>query len=182
MILHLAQWAQFTTLFRAIRESWYVYPIVLSTHLLGIAFFGGMVLLTNLRLLGVSMRSRPVAEVIEQFRIPKRIGLIVIATCGILMLGAKAEEYYYNSFVRIKFSLLLLMFVHGWIFRRSVYFNGAEMDRTGIPQRAKIAAALSILLWLGIACAGRGIGYIDPDLTKVHASVGQEVLPPVFNH
>jgi hypothetical protein len=172
MILSLAQWIQATVLFRDLRESWYVYPVVMSTHLLGIALFGGMVLLTNLRLLGLAMTHRSVSDVVGQFRVAKRVGLILIATCGILMLGSKAEEYYYNIFVKVKLTLLLLMFVHGWYFRRSVYYNTAEIDRAPrIPTRAKVAASLSLLIWTGIACAGRGIGYIDPPLSKLHAKL-----------
>jgi hypothetical protein len=159
------------------RESWHVYPVVMSIHLLCIALFGGMVLLTNMRLLGVSMRNRPVSDVVEQLRVPKRIGLIVIVICGILMLGSKAEEYYYNDFFRLKMVLLALMFLHGWIFRRSVYYNTAEMDRAGkVPGRAKLAASLSLLLWISIACAGRGIGYIEPPLDKIHAQAVQTVF------
>ncbi len=170
MLLSFAQWVQATDFFRALRESWYVYPTVMSLHLLGIAVFGGMVLLTNMRLLGWSMRSRSVTDVVAQLRVPKRIGLIVIATCGILMLGSKAEEYYYNIFFRIKITLLALMFVHGWYFRRSVYFNTEAIDKEpAIPQKAKVAASLSLVLWTAIACAGRGIGYIDPPLDKLHA-------------
>ncbi len=179
MLLSLAQWIQSTIFFRDLRESWYVYPAVMSMHLVGIALFGGLVLLTNMRLLGWSMRSRSVSDVVEQLRIPKRIGLILIATCGILMLGSKAEEYYYNIFVRVKLSLLALMFLHGWYFRRSVYYNTAELDRAGqMPTRAKVAAALSILLWTGIACAGRGIGYIEPPLSKLHAMELQSPRTP----
>src|SRR5580693_3590143 len=123
MILLFTQWIQSTWFFTALRQSWYVYPVVMSTHLLGIALFGGMVLLTNLRLLGLAMRDRSVSDLIDQLRVPKRIGLIVIAACGILLLGSKAEEYYYNIFVRVKLSLVALMFLHGWYFRRSVYYN-----------------------------------------------------------
>lgn len=171
-MLAFAQWVQMTWLFRALRESWYVYPTVMSIHLLGIAVFGGMVLVTNLRLLGLALTHRSVTDVIQQLRWPKRWGLVLIATCGILLLGSKAEEYYYNIFVRIKLSLLALMFVHGWYFRRSVYFNTADIDRAPqIPPRAKLAASLSILIWVCIACAGRGIGYIEPPLSKLHAAI-----------
>lgn len=170
MILSLAQWIQSTLFFRDLRESWYVYPTVMSLHLLGIAFFGGMILLTNMRLLGWSMRSRSVSDVVGQLRVAKRFGFILIATCGLLMLGSKAEEYYYNVFFRVKLILLALMFLHGWFFRRSVYYNTVEIDRAPqLPTRAKVAASLSILIWTGIACAGRGIGYIDPPLSKLHA-------------
>jgi hypothetical protein len=172
MILSLAQWIQGTQFFTALRSSWYVYPIVMSTHLLGIALFGGLVLMTNLRLLGVVMRKHSITAVVDQLRVPKRIGLILVATCGILMLGSKAEEYYYNTFVRIKLLLLALMFLHGWVFRKTVYYNTQELDRAHqIPAQAKVAACLSLFLWVGIACAGRGIGYIDPPLEKIRASI-----------
>jgi hypothetical protein len=173
MILSLAQWAQGTDFFTALRSSWYVYPIVMSLHLFGIALFGGLILLTDMRLLGLALRSYSVSDVVNQLRWPKRIGFVIVATCGLLLLGSKAEEYYYNVFVRIKLSLLALVFIHGWIFRRSVYFNTAEIDRArGIPGRAKLAASLSLLLWTCVACAGRGIGYIDPPLDKIHADTG----------
>jgi hypothetical protein len=172
MLLSFAQWLQFTPLFTALRPSWYMYPIVMSTHLLGIAFFGGLILMTDLRLLGLVMTKYSVTDVIEQLRWPKRIGFIIVATCGILMLGCKAEEYYYNAFVRIKLPLIALVFVHGWVFRKSVYYNTEEIDRSPqIPGRVKLAAYLSLILWASIACAGRGIGYIDPPLDKIHAEM-----------
>jgi len=171
MILSLAQWAQSTAFFTALRSSWYVYPVVLSLHLVGIAIFGGMVLVTNMRLMGLALRDRSISDLIDQLRVPKRFGLVLIATCGVLLLGAKAEEYYYNAFFRLKLLLLGLILVHGWIFRGSVYYSASELDRASplIPGRSKLAASLSILLWVGVACAGRGIGYIDPPLDKIHA-------------
>ena len=134
-ILSFAQWIQLTDFFSAIRASEYVYPIILSTHLAAIAVSGGMILITNLRLLGLAMKTRPIADVIDQLRVLKWIGFAVVATCGILMLGSKAEEYYYNVFFRLKLSLLALIVVHGLAFRTSVYRNPA-------PARAKLAAVL----------------------------------------
>jgi hypothetical protein len=172
MLLSFAQWIQFTRFFSALRPSWYVYPIIMSTHLLGIALFGGLILITDLRLLGLMMAKHSVTDVIEQLRWPKRIGFVIVATCGILMLGCKAEEYYYNAFVRVKLPLIALVFVHGWVFRKSVYYNTEEIDRSPqIPGRAKLAASLSLLLWACIAITGRGIGYIDPPLDKIHAEI-----------
>ena len=172
------QWIQGTDLFTALRTSWWVYPIVMSTHLLGIALFGGLILMTNLRLLGLVMTKYSVTDVVAQLRWPKRVGFVIVATCGILMLGSKAEEYSYNIFVWIKLSLLALVFIHGWVFRRSVYYNTAAIDRAPeIPGRVKLAATLSLLLWAGIACAGRGIGYIDPPLSKIHAGIMSPAQP-----
>jgi hypothetical protein len=172
MLLSFVQWLQFTGFFTALRGSAYVYPIVLSLHMIGIAFFGGMILMTDLRLLGWAMRKRSLSDVVDQFRVPKRWGLLLTVTCGFLMFGSKAEEYYYNSFFRIKLILLTLVVVQELVFYRSVYANPAALDRTPrVPSVAKVAAAVSLLLWISIACCGRGIGYIEPPLDKIHAQL-----------
>jgi uncharacterized protein DUF6644 len=180
MILSLCQWAQNTAFFTAIRGSWYVYPAIMATHLLGIALFGGMILVTNMRLLGLAMRNRSVSDVVDQLRVPKRVGLLIVVACGILMLGSKAEEYYYNIFFRLKLLLLLCVFLHGMVFRSAVYNNTAALDRAAkLPGQAKLAGFLSLLLWAGIVCAGRGIGYIEPPLDRIHAGLSARP-PPVF--
>lgn len=178
-LLTFAQWVQFTAVATAIREKYIPYPAILSLHLSFIALSAGMILMTNLRLLGVAMRKRPVADVINQLRWPKRIGFLAIATCGLLLASSKAEEYYYNVFFWAKMSLLGLIALHGLYFRRSVYNKAAELDRAGgIPGRAKLAAVLSLILWISVACAGRGIGYIEPPLDKLHAQVFPTRIQP----
>jgi hypothetical protein len=170
--LEFAQWIQFTGWATYLRSSAYTYPIVLSTHLTGIALFAGAILVTDLRLLGAIMRKQPIAEVIDQLRWPKRIGFLIVATCGFLLASSKAEEYYYNSFFRLKLALLVLVAIHAVVFHGSVYNNGAALDGARrMPGKAKLAAALSLLLWTSIACAGRGIGYIEPPLEKLHAAL-----------
>ena len=139
--------------------------------MVAIAFFGGMILLTDMRLLGLAMNKRPVADLVDQLRMPKRYGFLLVAACGLLMLGCKAEEYYYNAFFRAKVALLILIAVHALVFRGSVYNRAAEFDRAGrVPGIAKLAAGLSLLLWIGIACMGRGIGYIEPPF-GIHAQL-----------
>jgi len=171
MLLSFAQWIQLTDFFTYLRGSAYVYPVILSLHMVAIAFFGGMILMTDLRMLGWAMTGRPVSWVLDGLRIPKRYGFLLIATCGVLMAGCKAEEYYYNAFFRAKLALLVLVVVHAAIFRASVYNRAAEFDLAGqVPGRAKLAAALSLILWIGIACMGRGIGYIEPPF-GIHAQL-----------
>jgi hypothetical protein len=161
MLLSFAEWIQSTGFFTAVRQSWLVYPVVLSLHMVAIAFFGGMVLMTDLRLLGWSLRKGSISDVVEQFRVPKRFGLLLIVTCGLLMGGAKAGEYYYNPFFRAKLILLALLVVHALVFRQSVYNDTAALDRAPvIPRRAKVAAALSLLLWTSVVCCGRSVGYV----------------------
>jgi hypothetical protein len=169
-MLEFAQWVQFTSLFTYLRSSAFTYPIILSLHMCGIAMFGGMVMLGDFRLLGISMRNRSISDLIDQLRVPKRVGLALLVACGLLLAGSKAEEYYYNAFFRTKLILLGCVFLHGWIFRKSVYRNTKALDAAPqIPAVAKVAAITSILLWAGLVICGRGIGYIEPPLDKLHA-------------
>ena len=168
MLLSLAQWIQATDFFTYLRASC-TYPCILSLHMIAIAFFGGMILMTDLRLLGLAMGKRPISDVLGQLRVPKRLGLLLAVTCGVLMLCCEAEEYYYNIFFRTKLLLFALVIVHALVFRNSVYARAAEMDQANrIPGRARLAALLSLLLWIATACAGRGIGYVEVPF-NVHA-------------
>jgi len=171
-LLEFAKWIQGTDWATYVRMSAYLYPAILSAHLSGIALFAGAILVTDLRLLGVMLRNQTISDVVGQLRWPKRIGLLFVATCGLLLASSKAEEYYYNTFFRAKLALLALVLVHALVFRGGVYNNTASLDQAGnIPGKAKLAAALSLVLWISIACVGRGIGYIEPPLDKLHAFV-----------
>ncbi|MBZ5635672.1 MAG: hypothetical protein LAO55_21300 [Acidobacteriia bacterium] len=170
--LELAQWIQGTGWATYLRMSAYIYPAILASHLTGIALFAGTVLVTDLRILGVVMRNQPVSGVVNQLRWPKRIGFLIVATCGFLLASSKAEEYYYNTFFRAKLALLVLVAIHALVFRGSVYNNAAALDQARrMPGKARLAAALSLILWISIACVGRGIGYIEPPLDKLHAAL-----------
>jgi uncharacterized protein DUF6644 len=144
--------------FTAVRESAYVYPVVLSTHVACIAVFGGLILLTNVRLLEWCLTEVPVHEMIERFRPWKQLGFVVMAGCGSLLAASKAAEYFVNPFFQTKMVLLGAIGVHGTYFRRSVYRSqGAAIP----PGRARAAALLSLALWIAVATMGRWIAYYD---------------------
>jgi uncharacterized membrane protein len=146
-----------------IRESALVYPVIMICHLTAISLFGGMILMTDLRLLGLAMQKRPVADVVAGFRMWKRAGFVIMVSLGFLLAASKADDYYGNPYFRMKMSLLALVGIHALIFGRSVYAKAAEYDRTSqIPRLAKVAACLSLLLWIGLVCCGRWIAYFEP--------------------
>ena len=162
MLLSLAIWLQNTGLFQFLRESDHGYEILLALHVSSIALFAATVVMTDLRLLGWALRGHTMQSVVNQLRVPKRIGFVCVATFGFLMFGIKAEEYYYNVFFRIKVLLFLLVAAHALIFRPRVY------SREAAPSGGKLAAGCSLVLWLAIVCAGRGIGYIHPPVFSHH--------------
>ncbi len=173
MLLAFAQWIQLTGFFTYVRSSTFFYPIVLSLHMCGIAMFGGMILAGDLRILGIGMTRYKISDFLDQLRIPKRYGLLLMVTMGAILAGSKAEEYYYNAFFRTKMILLVCVALHALVFRK-VYANADALDQAKvIPGQAKTAAIISLLLWSGLVVAGRGIGYIEPPLDKLHAQAEQ---------
>jgi hypothetical protein len=160
----------------ALRESALVYPIIMSTHLACIAVFGGMILMTDLRLLGIAMTDRSVTHVVNQFRFWKRVGFCIMVTMGVLLAASEAVKYSDNPFFWAKMSLLVFVAVHAAIFRPTVYNNTAEIDRAPLlPGRAKLAGALSLLIWLGVLTMGRLIGYYEPKTGQPQAGFRQPV-------
>src|SRR6266849_10816284 len=127
-LLSFAQWIQSTSFFTELRGSAYVYPVILTIHLMGIALFGGMILLVDVRLLGLAMRKYTVSDLVNQLRPLKQIGFLVMITCGVLLAACKAEEYYYNTFFWTKMSLLALVGVHALVFHSGVYGNTVALD------------------------------------------------------
>lgn len=155
-----ARWLEHRAWAEDFSGSPHAYPIVLAIHLTCIAFFGGIVLLTNIRLLGWTSRGLPISDVLEKLRLVKWTGFFIMITCGALLAGSEAGKYYINPYFWTKMALLLLLGVHALVFRRSVYRNAPALDSaTVMPRQAKLAGALSLVLWTGVLCCGRMIGY-----------------------
>ena len=169
MFAPLFHWLYNAQTFTDLRESALVYPIVLALHLTTIALFGGLILITDLRLLGIVMKDHPVADVVKGLRPWKHLGITVMVTLGFLLGAAKADNYYPNPYFWTKMWLLVAVLVHALVFRKSVYARVEEFDRTGVnPGNAKVAAWLSLLIWTGIACMGRLIAYWEAPQATAH--------------
>jgi hypothetical protein len=169
MILELFQWLQNLSFMTFIRESGLEYPIVMSTHLTCIAIFGGLIVITDLRLLGWAFRDKSIADVVNGLRWWKRAGFIVMFAMGFTLFGSKAAEYYPNPYFWVKMSCLALILIHAIIFRPTVYNHPEDLDASPvIPTRAKAAGALSLILWTAVLCNGRLIGYFEPPQQKGH--------------
>lgn len=161
-ILEIFRWVQWTPFATALRESGLAYPLVMTGHLTGMGLFGGMIAVTDLRLLGWGMKGSSITDVVEQLRPWKRVGFVLVVGCGLSLLAAKAEFYYHNPFYWTKMTLLALVGVHAMVFHRSVYGNTKALDLAPeIPPVAKAAACISLLLWLGLVTFGRLIAYYD---------------------
>jgi hypothetical protein len=156
-IASISHWIQMTGIATTVRESNLLYPWIMTLHLASIGLFGGLILMTDLRLLGVTMQTTPAPAIIARLRLWKRIGFVVMITCGVLLATSKMDTYYPNPYFQIKMLLLALVGVHALVFHGSVYGKSAPADGGS----AKLAGALSLVLWTGILSMGRWIAYYE---------------------
>jgi hypothetical protein len=159
-LLSFCEWLQETGVSTSIREGALFYPIIGGIHLLSIALFGGMVLATDLRLLGWGLQRRAVSDVVLHLRMWKWLGFVVVTVSGLLVAWSEPLKLYHSKSFWIKMALLLLVGVHAVAFRRSVYANTTTLDQAAeMPAQAKLAAALSLILWIGLVVSGRLIAF-----------------------
>src|SRR5712692_11107617 len=140
-LLPLFQWCEASTVGRAIRLSPWAFAVIESVHLLGLAAIGGAVLLVDLRLLGLGLQRRPVAQLARDAQ-PWLVGsLVVMLSTGVALFMSESIKCYYSTPFRVKMTSLLLAIVFTFTVRRSVTMADETRAR---PLWQKLVALVSL--------------------------------------
>ena len=143
-----------------LHESRYAYDLIESIHVWGLCLFFGLTVMFDLRLLGWTMRRVPVSEVARRLLPWTVVGFVIMVISGSLLFSAIPLRSYQNIFFRAKMLMLLLAGLNVWIFHSGVYQRVEKWDLAGVPPRAaRVAGALSLVLWIFIVLSGRMIAY-----------------------
>jgi len=155
-LLSFCEWVQYSPLLTAMRSSPWLFPIIASIHLMGLALIGGAVLVVDLRLMGLCLRRQPVAQVARDAERWLLVGLVVLLPTGILQFMCfAATKYYYLTAFWVKMAALSLALVFTFAVRRKVAMAD---DMRESPVWSKLVAVVSLSLWSSVAIAGRLIG------------------------
>lgn len=168
-ILAFCQWLEKTAWSIALHESLWVYPIVESVHVLTLGLFLGTAVMLDLRLLGLTMRQVPFSDITARLLPWTVAGFALMVVSGSLLFYAIPVRTYLNIFFRIKVAMLILAGLNVWVFHRTVYRRVALWDlEPVVPIAARVAGAVSLVLWACIVVAGRMIAYNWFDPPGVH--------------
>ena len=155
-LLDVCRWIQNSSLLVAMRSSPWLFPIVATIHLFGLAIIGGSVLVVDLRLLGLGLRRQPLSQVARDAEPWLLRGLLVSIPTGVLLFMCFATKYYYLTFFWAKMASLLLVLLFTFSVRRRVTMS----DETRIrPVWTRLVALVSLALWTSVAIGGRLIGF-----------------------
>jgi hypothetical protein len=170
-----------------LHESRYAYDLIESVHVWALCLFFGLAVMFDFRLLGWSMRTVPVSEVARRLLPWTVSGFVVMVISGALLFSAIPLRSYQSIFFRTKMILLLLAGMNVWIFHSGVYRRVSSWDLTAKPPRpARVAGALSLVLWVCIVLSGRMIAYnwFDCDRQPQPAIINYltSCIPPGSGH
>jgi len=154
-----AAWLAATPVSQAMREAPWLYPVVEIVHITGFAVLVGAVALFDLRLLGCA-RALPLRALAGHL-LPWAVGsLLLIVPAGLLMFSAQPGDFLRNGTFLLKMALLLAAGVNAALFHLGVWRRAAAWDvHAPAPAGARLHAALSLLLWLGVISCGRLLAY-----------------------
>jgi hypothetical protein len=134
-----------------IASSTWAYPLLESTHVLGIALLLGSLALLELRVWGraASLPVQPLARLALGVSLS---GFALAACSGLLMFAAAPNELLANRTFTVKMGLLMLAGLN------AAWFHG----RHGLQKLdglARVQTLLSLGLWCAIIICGRWVAY-----------------------
>jgi hypothetical protein len=139
------------------RSSPALYPAVEILHIIGFVVLVGSILALDLRLLGLgrAIAIKPMAQLLLPL---SRAGFLLAISMGFLLFSADASHVVKNPAFQTKLLLLAAALVN-----IVVAHAGPRRHIERWPDEAsggaKATALVSLVLWLGVICAGRLIAY-----------------------
>jgi hypothetical protein len=159
-LLPFFEWLAGTPGSIALHESFYMYPLLESVHVLTLCVFVGMAVMLDLRLLGWTLKGVPVSQLTDRLMPWMAAGFAVMVLTGFLLVYAIPIRSYQSIWFRVKVVLLILAGLNAWVFHANAHRHVAEWDLTPTPPKgARLAGAFSLALWIAIIVAGRMIAY-----------------------
>ena len=144
----------------ALRESLILFPLIEGVHLLGLALSFGLILFTDLRLIGVFMPRVPLSHILGQLRRPIMAGFVLTFVTGFLLFWAEADTMIANPAFLVKVGAIVVALLNALAFELTLHRRGAAWaDAAVIPLAARTAGWVSLSFWTAATVGGRLIPY-----------------------
>ena len=137
----------------------WLFPIIETLHVIALTLVVGSIAMLDLRLLGIASGNSPVSRLSNEVLPWTWSAWGVAAVFGTLMFISKADTYAGNLQFQLKFVCMGLAALNMLIFHLGAYRQVAHWDMGEPPRSAKLAGALSLLLWIGVVFFGRWTGF-----------------------
>jgi len=157
----LGRWLADTPVAVFIQESEWAFQALETVHVIAVAIVVGTISIVDLRLLGFASTDRPVTDVMKDCLKWTWAAFGMAVASGGLMFVSNASKYLGATPFRMKVLFLLLAAINMLVFELITARDIASWnDDRESPRPGRIAAAFSLLLWVGIVAFGRWIGFV----------------------
>jgi hypothetical protein len=159
-IIPALEWLEGLPWTTAIRESAWGYPIIETAHVASIVAFAGLVIVMDLRLVGLAFTHAPLTQIQRRLFPWQMAGFVPSTATGLLLCCIDPLRYYGNVFFWVKLGMLVLAGINALAFHRTTYRTAARWDQDPqVPGTVRLAGAVSLLLWSAIIVSGRLIAF-----------------------
>jgi hypothetical protein len=158
-------WIEGTPFSTWMRESAAAFFSSLILHSLAMGFVVGVHVATDLRILGVAP-GIPLS-LMRRFSPVLWVGLVVVVLSGFLLLAAYPAKALTNPVFYLKLAAVVAALFITNSLSRGLLQNSSH-DTGSIPGRARMLAALSLLLWFGAITSGRLLAYTHSVMLASH--------------
>jgi hypothetical protein len=157
-LLHFCSRLEHTPLNAVIQNEFWIIPAMQSLHILAVASVLIGSLLINLRILGIHGKSEAIAQVISRYQSLIWLALPVLIITGSIIIVGEPVRSLTNWVFQIKMIMLIAVIIITLLLKRRLSSNSSYIDA---DVGTRILAILSLILWIGIATAGRWIAYTE---------------------
>ena len=143
-----------------LRESQYMMPWVFVFHVVSMCMFAGTILMMDLRLLGVGFMHTPFSQVQRRLFPWQMAAMLFSSLTGIALVYGNPMNYVTNIIFWVKMIAMAIAGLNALAFHFITEYTVIDWDTARIPPSgAKLAGALSVILWANVIVAGRLIPY-----------------------
>lgn len=143
-----------------LQSHFFAIPILQTIHILAIAILFGSSVMINMQILGLTGRTRTLAQTFERFQPWIWSGLITLIVTGVLLVVSEPIRNMINPYFWIKMTALLIAILLSFWFQGAVRARavqgGAAVSHDGM---IRTGAVLLIILWCVVMAGGRWIAY-----------------------
>jgi len=162
LIEALTRWLESTWLSNAFLDNGaWSWPMAESLHFIGLTFLVGGISLIDLRILGLGKGIR-IADM------HKLVGFVVagfvlnVLTGSLFVIG-QPDQYFLNRAFHFKLVFLTIAGLNVLAFYSTVFKQLKQLGpHEEAPVAARCMAAVSLLCWIGVICAGRLLTFYRP--------------------
>lgn len=131
----------------------WLFPLLESVHVAALVLMLGSLVMVDLRLLGVTGLAYEADAMAAGMLRWVWLGFVAAVATGAAMFVARPSAYVANPAFQVKLILLALVGINLVAYR--------ILRRRHLAAGGRVAAALSLVLWIGIVIAGRWTGHLN---------------------